>query len=146
MKRLSLIIAAIIGCLSLFAQEPTTNMFKDLTKPGNKVYVTSNQKDMIDRARKLVKEGCWKVVTNPKDADFVIKIEAKRIVTQGMFAYALFLEPTTKEVLFKTGTSNTTMRATLDNKGAVLKKLIRRRVLPLCTPDYIHKDNGVDEY
>jgi hypothetical protein len=145
MKRLSLIISALLGCLFLHAQQPA-DKFKDLTKPGNKVYVTSNRKEMIDRARKLVKEGCWKVVANPKDADFVIKVEAKRIVTQGMFAYALFLEPSTKEVLLKTGTSSTTWRMTFDNKGAVLKKLIRRRVLPLCTPDYIHKDNGVDEY
>lgn len=146
MYRLSLIIPAIIGCSSLFAQQPSSDKFKELVKPGSNVYVTSNRKEMIKRARNLVKEGCWTVVADPKEADFVIKVEARRIVTQGMFAYALFLQPTTKEVLLKTGTSRTTWRITLDNKGAVLKKLIRRRVIPLCTPEYIHKDNGVDEY
>jgi hypothetical protein len=131
MKISPFLITVFIGCLfifPLFTNAQTT----DFIKPGNAIYVTSNHPEMIQKARKYLQPGCWKLVDTPQNADFVVKIKAKRIVFVGMFAHALFIDPATKKILWKSRTSNTVMRVTFNNKRAVLKKLIRRRLLPLC--------------
>lgn len=129
MKRLLLMsLPCFLFLLPLFTKAQLT----EITQPGKTLYVTSNRIEMIPGAKKYLQKGCWYIVNNPDSADFVIKIQTKRIPFVGMFAHASFIDPHTKKVLFKTGTSNTIMRVTFNNKRAVLKKLIRRRILVLC--------------
>lgn len=146
MKNLFLVFIPLFLSKSLIAGDPKAEKLKTLTKPGTKVYFTANKKEMVRPGKAILSEGCWTIVNNPKDADLVIKVEARRIVSVGMFAFAEFIDPVTKDIIYKTKGSNTAMRMTFSQKKAVLKKLIRRRVLPLCNPDFIEGayDSGGD--
>jgi hypothetical protein len=132
MKNLLCLYVLFLVPVITFAGDPKIEKLKQLIKPGNKVYVYASEENYKENAVSILREGCWQIVSSPEDADFIIKFEVKRIPTIGLFAHALFLDPGNKEVIYKTGGSNTSMRMTFNQKRAIFIKLIRRRILPLC--------------
>lgn len=131
------ILVLILFYYNAYAGDPQERL-KELIKGGHKVYVTSNKEEMIDNAKKILKDGCWQIVENEKDADFILKFMASPTFVDYK-AYAVVIDPQNNEWLYKTPSSNTSMSLSLNVKRKVLKKLIAKHVIPLCETGYVEK-------
>lgn len=84
MKSLKLILIAVLGLLGTNALAQSS--LSEAVAPGNKVYFQLvNDKDhpipddeIIDVTRELVNAGEWVSVDTPEEADFILKVEAKK--------------------------------------------------------------------
>jgi hypothetical protein len=86
MKSLRFILIAVLGLLGTNALAQTT--LQEAVAPGNKVYfqLVNDQDHPIpddeieDVTRELVNAGQWVSVATPEEADFILKVEAKKRV------------------------------------------------------------------
>ena len=84
MRHLRFIVIAVLGLLGTSALAQTK--LSEAVAAGNKVYFQLvNDKDhpipndeIEDVTRELVNAGEWVSVSNPKDADFILKVESKK--------------------------------------------------------------------
>jgi len=132
MKPIIVMFALAFCQLPLFAQEQDPQQLKELIKPGSKIFISSNKPVLIKYAKSFLKEGCWIVVNDPKQADLRLKIKATYNWFFGYWARGLFVDPKTDSTMYQTRNSNTVMSFSFNGKRAVMKKLVMRRILPLC--------------
>lgn len=86
MKNFRFILIAVLGLLGTNALAQTT--LQEAVAPGNKVYfqLVNDQDHPIpddeieDVTRELVNAGQWVGVATPEEADFILKVEAKKRV------------------------------------------------------------------
>lgn len=136
MKKITSTVLLILAFHSLFANDPRTEKLKQLIKPGNKVFITATNDKAKKHAKKLLRHKCWTIVDNADSADFVLKVYEKMTFVD-YFAYAVVIDPKTKEQLYKTGTTNTMMRVTFRAKKAAVSKLISKKIAPMCEPLFL---------
>lgn len=99
---------------------------KSMTKPGNRVFITSEDTKVLNLAKKMLKDGCWKLENSPDSADFVLKFSGKSVLDY--FVYAEVIEPKANESLYKTPSSNTVMSVSFNTRKRALEKLINKHV------------------
>ena len=136
MKKLLIASLFLLAYNITLAGDPKTERLKQLVKPGNRVFITATNEKAKRHTKKLLKHECWTIVSNADSADFVLKVYEKMTFLD-YFAYAAIIDPTTKEELYRTPTTNTLMRMTFSAKKAAVKKLIKRKVIPMCAPSFI---------
>lgn len=102
--------------------------FFEMTKPGNKVYITSENEPLAIHAKKELRSYHWKIVDKLEDADFVLYIDDSRIMVSEMSARIVYIDPKTERPFYKTHAVNTLARFSYHAKKGVVRKLIRKRV------------------
>lgn len=98
---------------------------KNLLKKDNKVFIDGNNSNTAYYAGEMVdKWQYWETTKNKSKADFIM-----HIVNNGGFGafmcYAVFIDPATDKVFYKTPLVNTFARFTFQAQKAVVKKLFR---------------------
>jgi len=104
-------------------------IFKILTQKGNKVFIDSHDKSAIIHASNTMKEwGYWVLVDEEKDADFILRINFKRIAPGTYHGFAQFVEPEGNVVLKSTREVNGVANVDLNGKRVFIKKLINYEI------------------
>lgn len=98
---------------------------KNLLKKDNKVFIDGNNDNTTYYAAEMInKWQYWKQTKNRSKADFIM-----HLVNNGGFdafmCYAVFIDPATDKVFYKTPLVNTFMRFTFQGQKAAVKKLFR---------------------
>lgn len=137
MRHLFLLLVLQLSSLLTYAQDNTLSV-AEMTAEGNKVYITANHEYTKLHAIHYLKEwGYWRVVEDRKDADFVLQIISKPLMTSEHKAYAVINEPLSGKARYRTGTVNTMGSITFHGRKAVV-----RRLITLMLRDEIEKVEG----
>lgn len=106
--------------------------FYELTKMGNKVYLDCDYPNAKKHASKYIQNwGYWNIIEKREDADFILKLVLKR-KWPDYGGYAQFIDPKSNIVIKETNKVNTVMSMSFNIEKAGVKKIIRKRIKPLC--------------
>lgn len=74
-----------------------------IAKKGSKVYLESHDENAVEHAKNALESwGYWKIVQNPKQADFILKFHLRFEGAGVCIANATFVNPKTEDVFYST--------------------------------------------
>ena len=108
------------------------DIFAQLTKANNKVFIESADKNAVIHATKAIgKWKYWVITENKEEADFILKFTYQFVGLGDVFGYAEFISPKNGDVLKTTKEVNSIMSMDFNSKRAVLNKIIKKEIKPL---------------
>ena len=120
-----IILSLIIGFFSTtaFSQNPA-----DFLKRGKKVYIESNNKNVIEHANnKVALWGYWKVISSKKEADFILHLDANFALFYTINAQAI----TKDNTIIKRFKSKNSFKSLDGNpKRGAVKALFDKEIIP----------------
>lgn len=117
-----------------FAGMTESEILKEITKKGNKVYIESKDESAILHAIHGIKGwGYWEVTENKAEADFILRFDYIHAGLGDAFGKALFINPENNDVLRQTKEVNTVMSMDMNTKRGVINKLITKEIRPYYT-------------
>jgi len=142
MKKISILLAFLFAIIQVNAQDTSKtkqsvqvskdDIFKRITKKGNKVFIISLDITETIHANTAINYwGYWNVTTNRSEADFVLKLETGAISRADRSGKIIFLNPATNEELKTTATLQTEPRKDKNKKRQLIFRLIDEEVKPL---------------
>ena len=110
--------------------EENIELFDQLTKKGNKVYIDCPVPNAIIHATKYLNEwGYWSIIDNKEQADFILKL-VLILSWPDYFGYAQFIDPKSNSIIKQTKKVSTGMATDPNTKRKVIEKIIRKGIKP----------------
>ena len=109
-----------------------TELFGELTKKNNKVYIDSENKNAIIHASNAIGIwGYWIITKKKEEADFILKFNIRFSGIGDAFGNAQFINPKNDMVLETTEEVNTIMGWDFNTKRGVINKIVKKRIIPM---------------
>jgi len=109
-----------------------SELFKTLTKLGNKVYIVTKDAAELNYATIAINYwGYWNVTKIKDEADFILKIDSKTIEFGHKRGKMIFVNPKTMDELMETNTLVTIGKGDVNRKRQFINRLIEEEVKPM---------------
>lgn len=114
------------------AQTNNDDLFKNLTKKGNKVFIISlDAAEVLHATTAINFWGYWNVTTIKDDANLILKIDSKTIEFGHKRGKMIFVDPKTMDEIKETNTLVTVGKGDLNRKRQFINRLIEEEVKPM---------------
>jgi len=109
-----------------------TQLFEELTKKNNTVYIDSENANAIIHATNTIGIwGYWVIIKNKEEADFILKFNIRFAGLGDAFGSAQFIYPENNKILKTTKEVNTIMGWDFNTKRGVINKIIKKEIKPM---------------